>query len=101
MTTPEDLPPPDLLDNAGRLRRLVVALLVGGAAAAIAYHVADAAAQPEHQSGFCGSQARAFQFVFSTTSLVGGLVFVTVLKVQNWLANKKYQRERVPPAKVR
>ena len=101
MTDPEDLPPPDLLDNAGRTRRLIVALLAGGPAAAIAYYFADAAAQPEHQSGFCGSQVRAFQFVFSTAALVGTIVFITVLKVQNWLANKAYERERVPPAKVR
>ena len=101
MTTPEDLPPPDLLDNAGRIRRIVVALLAGVAVAAVVFGMTNAMAEPEHLSALGGSRTRGYQFVWYATGLAGAISFVCVLKFQDWLANKQYQRERVPPAKIR
>ena len=100
-----ELPQPDLLDSSGRMRRLVVALLAGGAAAALAYFIANAVAKPDEMAASGqhtrGSVGRAFGFVFYMTAFAGAAVFTIVLVVQNQLAKKKWRRELVPPAQVR
>ena len=100
-----ELPPPDLKDNTGRLRRLVIAMLLGGAAAGITFFICDSLAKPDEmpRAGVysAGSISRAYGFVYYTTALVGGIVFSIALAVQNHLAKKKWRAERVPTAKVR
>lgn len=104
-SAPEDLPPPDLMDSSGRLRRLVIALLAGGAAAALGYFIADSLAKPDAMiaSGMHtpGSVGRASGFVWYVTGLAGAIVFAIVLAVQNQLANKRYREGLVPKAKLR
>ena len=87
-----ELPAPDLMDNSGRLRRLVIALLLAGAAAGLGYFVADRLAQPDAMIAAgktAGSVARASQFVFYVAGLAGIVVFLVALTVQNKLADTK------------
>jgi len=96
----EELPPPDLMDSTGRLRRLAVAFVCGVVAAAITYKITDGMAHPETTVGEI--QARgAFKFVGYMTGLVGGAVFTIALVIQNHLAKKAYRASLgVAPAKV-
>ena len=101
----DELPQPDLLDSAGRMRRIILALLLGGAAAALAYFVADGLATPDQMiaSGqhTSGSVGRATGFVFYVTAFAGAVVFGAALAVQNQLAKKKYRESLVAKAQVR
>jgi hypothetical protein len=95
-----ELPPPDLMDSAGRMRRIVIALLLGGAAAAAGYFVADSLAKPDEMIAAgktAGSVARASQFVFYVAGLAGAIVFLAALTIQNKLADKKYRESLGPP----
>ena len=77
-----ELPPPDLMDNQGRLRRIVIALLVGGAAAALGYYIADSMARPDEMVAAgktSGSVARASQFVFYVAGFAG--IFAWALEI--------------------
>ena len=99
-----DLPGPDLMDNSGRLRRLVIALLLAGAAAALGYFVADRLAQPDAMIAAgktAGSVARASQFVFYVAGLAGIVVFLVALTIQNKIADRKYRESLVARAEVR
>lgn len=99
-----ELPAPDLKDNSGRLRRLALALLLGAAAAAVGYFVADRLAQPDTMIAAGktpGSVARASQFVFYVAGFAGAAVFLVALTIQNKLADRKYRANLVPRAKVR
>jgi hypothetical protein len=99
-----DFPAPDLKDNTGRMRRIVIALLLGGAAAALGYFIADQLAQPDAMAAAgktTGSIARASQFVFYVAGLAGIVVFLVALTIQNRLADRKYRESLVPRAKAR
>jgi len=76
-------PAPDLLDWRGRLRRLAIALAVGGVVAAIAYVVTDALAGPDLASGATLATRRgAARFIVYFTLLgfvVGLLATLAVL----------------------
>ena len=93
MTEP---PPPDLLDSAGRLRRLFVATFVGVAAAVAAYLASDAAALPDRQLTTGG-----YRFVYFITALAAAVSFVVTLTVQNRYAKRRWENERVPRAEIR
>jgi hypothetical protein len=100
---PNDFPAPDLKDNTGRMRRIVIALLLGGAAAALGYFIADQLARPDAMVAAGktpGSVGRASQFVFYVAGLAGVVVFLVALTVQNKLADRKYRANLVPRAKV-
>jgi hypothetical protein len=99
-----ELPGPDLKDNSGRLRRIVLSLLVASGAAALAYFVADRLAEPDAMVAAGktpGSVARASQFVFYVAGLAGIVVFLVALTIQNKRADRKYRENLVPRAKVR
>src|SRR5262245_45290851 len=103
MTDPSELPPPDLLDSAGRMRRLVLALLVGAAAATAAYFICESLAGRDMTGdlvyGF-GHRQRAYQFVYYVTGLAGAVCFLVALVLQNKLADRKYRAGLVPRARV-
>jgi hypothetical protein len=91
-----ELPPPDLLDSAGRLRRLFVATFTGVAAAVAAYLASDAAVEPDRQLTTGG-----YRFVYFITALVGAISFVVTLTVQNRYAKRTWENDRVPRAEIR
>ena len=99
-----EFPQPDLMDQRGRMRRIVIALLLGGAAGALGYFIADSLAKPDDMIAAgktAGSVARASQFVFYVAGLAFIVVFLAALKVQNTLADRKYRAGLVPRAEVR
>jgi hypothetical protein len=103
MTDPAQLPPPDLLDSAGRMKRLVIALMIGAAAAAAAYFLADSLAHPDELRGGLyggGQRSRGYQFVYYVTGLAGAACFTIALVVQNHFAKKKWRAEQVPQARA-
>lgn len=95
MTDPSQLPPPDLLDSSGRLKRLVLALIIGGAAATGTYLIADGLAEPERQVTTGG-----YKFVFYVTALAGAVCFLVALAIQNKLADRRWRTGLVPRARV-
>lgn len=100
MTEP---PQPDLLDQAGRLRRIAVALAVGIAVAVITYFIATALIEPEHQphSTYVNRNMDASTFVYWVSGVAGacGLMIAGVIGAA--LARRKAERERIPKATVR
>lgn len=90
-----EFPQPDLMDQSGRLRRLVVALLVGVCAGALAYFVTSSMAQPD-----TARTTGAYKFVFYMTALAGGLAFAIALVVQNKLADRRYREGLVAKAQL-
>ena len=99
-----ELPPPDLKDSAGRMRRIVISLLCGIAAAAIAYPIATALVKPEqeaHVAYVSGRQMSGGAFVIWVTLIAGVAALAGALALQNYLAKKKWRDELVPKAQVR
>ena len=90
-------PVPDLLDNAGRLRRFIIAMIVATTAAVIAYYVADSLASPGDITALAGSRSRAYGFVFYVAGAAGILAGVITLAILNRLAS----RDEFPRAKLR
>lgn len=90
-----ELPPPDLRDQSGRLRRLVLALIVGAAVATATYLVCDGMAKPETQATTGG-----FRFVFYMTGFFGAGAFIATLAVANAVARKKWRASLVARAEV-
>lgn len=87
---------PDLLDEGGRLRRLIYALIAGVTAAAIAYFVTDALVRtdPGPRFGDMEYSRGGYKLVFYTTALAGGLVFLVVGAVLETLAKKRWLKEQ-------
>jgi hypothetical protein len=92
----DDFPQPDLMDTSGRLRRLVFALIVGSAAAALAYVVTNSMAHPD-----AARTTGAYKFVFYMTALAGAIAFSIALVIQNKIADKRYRENLVAKAEVR
>ena len=99
----DELPQHDVMDSRGRMRRVVLAFVVGVVAAAIAFAICDRLAQPDAMPGGYdgGSKARAYGFVYYVTALVGAVGFSIALAIQNHLAKKKWRRELTPEARAR
>jgi hypothetical protein len=97
-----ELPPPDLMDEGGRLKRLALALLVGAAAGAAAYLVCDHLARPDTMPGGYdgGHQLRAFKFVFYMVGFFGVAGFLITLSIANARAKKKWHASLVARAEV-
>lgn len=85
---------PDVLDERGRLRRLVLALIIGGAVASITYGIANGMAKPDEMpGGFDGGHAaRAYQFVGYMTGFFGIAAFIIMLVVAKALARRRERR---------
>ena len=104
MAAPNDYPAPDLKDNAGRMRRLVVSLLVGIAAGAAGYFIADAHAKPDADLA-AGTHStyhvsKAYQFVYYIAGFAFIVAFLVAMAVQKKLADKAYLKGLSPQARV-
>ena len=90
-----DLPPPDLMEQSGRAKRLLLALLVGAAVGTGTYIYTVRLADPEHQVTTGG-----YRFVYFTTALFGAAAFILTLGILNKRADKKYKDAILAKAKV-
>jgi hypothetical protein len=103
MTPPSELPPPDVLDHAGRLRRAVISVLIGIAAATAVYYLTSSLAKPDELPGglYGGGQAeRAYNFVFYMTGLAGAVAITLSMLVLNWLARRRERASWLPQAQA-
>lgn len=104
MTAPGDYPAPDLKDSSGRLRRLVISLLVAGAAGAAGYLIANALAKPDEAlaAGTHSSYhvSKAYQFVGYIAGFAFIVAFLVAMAVQKKLADKAYLKSLSPQARV-
>jgi len=89
------------MDHGGRMRRIVLALIIGAACAAIAYAICDRLAQPDAMTGGYdgGHQTGAFKFMFYMAGFFGSIGFIATLKSANWRADKKYRESLVAQAR--
>jgi len=95
-----ELPPPDLKDSAGRMRRIVISLLVGSACAGIAYYIANAAVQPDKEARVAHvtrGQMSGGTFVIWVTLVAFAITVSGALAIQNALARKKWREEQMLP----
>lgn len=90
-----DLPPPDLMDQGGRAKRLFLALLVAAAVGTGTYLYCSRLADPDHQATYGG-----YKFVYFMTAFFGASAFLLVLGILNRRADKKYKDALVAQAKV-
>ena len=94
-----ELPPPDLMDQGGRARRLFLALLAAAAVGAVAYFVATGLTAGAHDDPY-NWKGGPTKFIWYITGFVGAAVFVIALKILNSRADKKYREQLVAQAKV-
>ncbi len=98
-----ELPPPDLLDTRGRMRRLALAFVFGVLAGAIAFAICDHLAKPDAMAGGFdgGHRARAYKFVYYTTGFAFAAVFSLALWIQNRIADAQYRKSLTAKATLR
>jgi len=95
-------PPPDLRDSAGRAIRIVIAHGIGGAAGVAAYLLANALIASEPDPVFVSRRQMGRDTFVAWVSLLAGAVSLFVaFVVQNRIARNKWERERLPEARVR
>ena len=104
MTAPSDFPAPDLKDSSGRLRRLVVSLLVAVAAGAAGYFIANALAKPDAELA-AGTHStyhvsKAYQFVYYIAGFAFIVAFLVAMAIQKKLADRAYVKGLSPQARV-
>jgi hypothetical protein len=101
---PGELPQPDLIDQSGRMKRLIIALIIGASAAAIAYLIANGISKddvkPADAYGTGGHNSRIAGFVFYMMAFTGGLAFSATLAFLNYREKLKWRENRVPKATV-
>ena len=98
-----ELPVPDLKDSTGRMRRIVLSLLIAGACAGIAYFVAGIIVKPETCAPtmhVTRQQMSAGTFVIWITLVVFALSLSAALAIQNAIAKKKWRDGLVAKATV-
>jgi hypothetical protein len=95
-----ELPPPDLKDQQGRASRLVLALLVGAACAAVAYAACGRLTAGAHDNPYdwIGGPTELMGW---GTGMGGVLGFVVTLAIANWRAKKKWRESLVAKAQVK
>jgi hypothetical protein len=95
-------PTPDLQDNAGRLRRLALGLIIGVSAGALAYFLANTLIDPEPEKLYVSRRTMSRDTFVIWLALVSSVVsFVVAMIVQNRLAKNKWRAERIPRAEIR
>ena len=96
-----DLPPPDVLDQRGRLNRLVAAVCAGVVCGAATYALVYALAGHDYEARHYYTARSAGRFIFYFTGLaavVGGTITHAVLRHR---ARKRELEVPVPKAEVR
>jgi hypothetical protein len=94
--------PPDLRDSTGRAIRIIVGLAIGVAAGVVAYFLANALIAPEPDAMYVSRRQMGRDTFVAWVSLLTGVVSLFVaLVVQNRIATNKWERERLPQARVR
>ncbi len=92
-----ELPAPDIMDRAGRLRRLAIGLVAGSIACAIVYTITSGLAQPEQAANYYHARG-AYRFVW----YFSGAAFFGVGTLVTWIlshrAKLRWQRDRDLPA---
>jgi hypothetical protein len=94
-----DLPPPDLMDQGGRLKRLVLALIVGAACGTAAYVLASNLTGGEADNPY-NWKGGATKFVWYMTAFFGAVGFILTLGVAEKIAKKKWRESLVARAEV-
>jgi hypothetical protein len=96
-----DLPPPDLMDQSGRARRIILALIIGAAVGTAAYYISYGLSKPDeyHHEIVVATQGP-WRFVWYMTAFFGMGAFALTLLITNHLAKKKWRAELVARAKV-
>jgi hypothetical protein len=100
---PDQLPPPDLIDSGGRMRRLVISFVIAVVVASIVYLITNGLAKPDEMPGGMdgGSQRRAFGFVFYMTGIAFAASLAGSLAILKMFANRRYKQSLAgPSAKV-
>jgi hypothetical protein len=95
--------PTDLMDTAGRLRRIVVAVAVGVAVGVVAYLIADRLVAPETETAAVHVTSRqmsggAFVLWIAGIALAGG--FAITLSVLEIIAKRRWRDAQVPRARA-
>jgi hypothetical protein len=100
MIDPSDLPPPDLVDTAGHLKRAGVALAVAIALGTAAYWTCSALFEPGRV--YAGSSVPSkYKFIAFFTAVAGGLGFWITRAALQHLADKRWRGQLVPRAQAR
>jgi hypothetical protein len=99
---------PDLMDQSGRMKRLVLAATAGVIAAGAAYGLFYGLARPDDVSAakqmgenITRYGGGAWKFVFYFTGIAGIVTFMVVLAIANRAAKKAYERGLTPQATAR
>jgi len=94
--------PDDLRDQGGRMRRLMAALAVGVALAAVAYALVWGLAKPDEVAAtqaFYDGKSGAYRFVYYITGLAFAAGLSITLVILNKRAAKRWRDRRIPQAK--
>ena len=98
-----ELPPPDVMDRAGRFRRLVMAFVVGVVCSASAFAIARAVIPAEELSrpfAFVSRNMNATEFTYWLAGVTFAVASAVTLGILTVLAKRPSRREGgVPPAK--
>jgi hypothetical protein len=98
-----ELPQPDIMDRAGRVRRTVLALVVGVIVAGAAYSISYALmprSELDKPFYYVAHNMSAHGFIVWITLLSGMIAFSVTAAISTVLAKKKWERERVAPARA-
>ena len=90
----------DLLDQRGRLRRFVLAVMLGTVGALGAGTVAYWLSTPDQLSPVGGQMTRAWRFVFYLGGLGGALTFAVTQALLSRRARRRWDAARVPAARI-
>lgn len=91
-----EIPAPDVMDSSGRLKRIIIALIAGAAAAAIAYAICAqmVATDPGPHYGEGTYSRGGYKFIGYMTALAGGAVFLITGGILEARAKKQWMREQ-------
>jgi hypothetical protein len=93
----------DVKDSSGRMRRIVIAVICGAAAAGITWLIANALVQPQLEPAATQVSYRQIDghgFVVWATGIAFAAAIAAALAIQNVVARKKWRDGLVPRAKV-